>query len=253
VAGVWVKGLDAGGPAKEAGLLPGDIITSLNGVALDSGTMEEYCDVLRSATDGEAMSIRVLRFDTSEELEGELFGTELITTYSFANELGGEVQGGGEVIAAGEFVTLEDDTARIAARFPQQWSDVQTEPQDLVGLGTAQPTLIAAPSIAAFNTDSGPGALVLAIDGIDPTAENLTSALDAFVEGSGCTEASRDDYQDELLSGPFAVLDCDSVAGVALAAATTESPDTLVLFVGLASTEADLAVLDEVLASLVVL
>ncbi len=252
VAGVWVNGLTAGGAAKKAGLEPGDVITNLNGVQLDSGTLEEYCDVLRSATEGEALSIRVLRFDTSEELEGELYGDELTTSYSFATELGGQVSGGGEDITADDYVAVEDDTGRIATEVPAQWSDLQTQPQDLAGLGSDQPTLVAAPSIDAFNSDAGPGVVVVAIDGIDPTADNLTTALDGFVGGSGCAESSRDDYDDGLLSGPFAVLDCDSLVGVALSAATTENPNTLVLFIGLAATEADLAVLDQVVASLVV-
>ncbi|MCZ7628658.1 MAG: hypothetical protein M5U19_06175 [Microthrixaceae bacterium] len=66
------------------------MITNLNGVELDSGTMEEYCDVLRSTNEGDAISIRVLRFDTEEEMEGELFSDKTLeTTYSFASELRG--------------------------------------------------------------------------------------------------------------------------------------------------------------------
>ena len=41
VAGVWVSGVAPGGLAAKAGVKPGDIIETLNGVPLDSGTLEE--------------------------------------------------------------------------------------------------------------------------------------------------------------------------------------------------------------------
>ena len=252
LAGVWVNAVDAGGPAKKAGVLPGDIITNLNGVQLDSGSMEEYCDVLRSASEGDAVSIRVLRFDTSEELEGELFSDKTLeTTYSFATELADEVeQSSGDPISASDYVTVQDATGRISTGIPGQWSDVDPSSQDLLGLGAPQPTLMAAPSLAAFNSDSGPGIVVVVADGVEPSAENLALVVDSFVEGAGCTESERGDFDNGSLVGPLALLDCSPNVGVVLAAQSASAPGSIVLFAGLAQTEDDLAVLDQAVSAL---
>lgn len=254
LAGVWVNAVDAGGPAKKAGVKPGDVITNLNGVELDSGTMEEYCDVLRSTNEGDAISIRVLRFDTEEEMEGELFSDKTLeTTYSFASELADQVEPGtGEAIPADEYVSIEDSTGRIATAVPGTWSDVDGSEQDLLGLGTPQPTLMAAPSIQAFNTDSGPGVITIIADGVDPSEQNLTMVVDSFIEGAGCTESSRDTFDNGSLVGPLALLDCSPNVGAVFAAASADVPGSIVLFAGLAQTEDDLAVLDQAVSALVV-
>src|SRR5690606_31684976 len=44
IAGVWVSGVAPGSPVAEAGVLPGDIVTSLNGLPIGTdGTMKDYC------------------------------------------------------------------------------------------------------------------------------------------------------------------------------------------------------------------
>lgn len=254
LAGVWVNAVDAGGPAKKAGVKPGDVITNLNGVQLDSGTMAEYCDVLRSTNEGDAISIRILRFDTEEEMEGELFSDkELVTTYSFATELADQVEPGtGEGTPASEYVSIEDSTSRIATEVPDTWTDVDGSEQDLLGLGTPQPTLVAAPSIDALNSDSGPGVITIIADGVDPTDENLTMVVDSFIEGAGCTESSRDTFDNGSLVGPLALLDCSPNVGAVFAAASVDVPGAIILFAGLAQTEDDLAALDQAVSALVV-
>lgn len=92
IAGVWVAGVDAGSPAADAGVLPGDIILSLNGVQMTPGTLEGYCDVLRTSKTDEAIAVEIVRFDTSEVWQGELNGTPLEFAYSIDDGSGG---GGG--------------------------------------------------------------------------------------------------------------------------------------------------------------
>ncbi|MEZ5240085.1 MAG: S1C family serine protease, partial [Microthrixaceae bacterium] len=239
IAGVWVNAVDAGGPASEAGVKPGDIITNLNGVQLDSGTMEEYCDVLRSTSEGDAISIRVLRFDTEEELEGELFSDKTLeTTYSFATELADDVQqDSGEDIPVDDYVVVADDTDRIATSVPQQWGDVDGSSQDLLGLGAPQPTLIVSPSIADFNNDAAPGLITVIADGVDPSPENLTEVVNSFIQGAGCTEDSRDTFDNGSLAGPLALLDCSPNVGAVFAAQSPDLPGSIVLWAGLAQTE----------------
>ncbi|HEX4980992.1 MAG TPA: trypsin-like peptidase domain-containing protein, partial [Ilumatobacteraceae bacterium] len=52
IAGIWVAGVAPGSPASETGILPGDIVTTLNGLPVGGdGTYSDYCDVLRTAGD----------------------------------------------------------------------------------------------------------------------------------------------------------------------------------------------------------
>src|SRR5690606_18422850 len=88
IAGVWVAGTAPGSPASNAGLLPGDIVTSLNGLPIGAdGTMKDYCDVLRTSGD-RPITVEILRFDTQEILRGEINGTiPLEQVVSFAEEI----------------------------------------------------------------------------------------------------------------------------------------------------------------------
>ena len=243
LAGIWVRGVKPGGIAAKAGILPGDIITTLNGVALESGTMEEYCDVLRTANLEDAMSVRVMRLDTEEYLEGELNGDEEIqVSYSFAQEYGDELESGDTSDVT--FGTISDDTDRMETMVPDTWSDVSGAPEDMLGLGTPQPTLQAAPSLADFNASTGPGVAIVLMDGFTAAGVDLTTVLNGAVEGTGCTETTRDEYVTDYLTGPFALVDCDGLVIVILAATPNDNPDTLVLVVGAAVTDADLSYID---------
>ena len=63
--GVWVRGVAAGGKAKKAGVLPGDIITTVAGVPLNrtDGTMNTYCNAMRSnnPNTGSTIEVEVIR------------------------------------------------------------------------------------------------------------------------------------------------------------------------------------------------
>ena len=89
ISGIWVAGVAPGSPASETGILPGDIVTTLNGLPVGSdGTYSDYCDVIRTAGD-KPITVEVLRYDTSEVLRGELNGDKpLEQAFSFAEELG---------------------------------------------------------------------------------------------------------------------------------------------------------------------
>jgi serine protease Do len=248
VAGVWVSGVAPGGLAAKAGVKPGDIITTLNGVPLESGTLNEYCDVLRSNDLTDAISLRVVRLDTEEVLEGELNGPELEATFSFASELGGDLEGGGGGEApSSEFTEVTDDTGSIVMSVPSNWSDVSTEPQDLLGDGTPSPAIVAAPDQAAFLSDTGPGVLLAYLQDVGQFA--LDDLLDSGVADSDCTEASRSDYADGVFTGRFVELDCNGVVGLLLVANPDDDPESIMLVAGAATTEADLRAIDQILSS----
>ena len=250
VAGVYVRGVAPGGIASEAGVEPGDLITTLNGVALESGTLAEYCDVLRSNDLTDAMSIRVIRSDTEEVLEGELNGTGLEAVFSFASELADEVPtdtGTQAEAPSTDYVEITDDTESLIVRVPDNWADVDTAPQDVIGDGSSSPTILAAPSLADFNADTGPGMgmfLVQNTGGV--TAEELLAEVAASID---CAETNRADYSDPVFTGRYAEFDCETVLGLVVVAVPDSDPSQIVLVAATAASEADLRAIDEILAS----
>ncbi|HSG19022.1 MAG TPA: trypsin-like peptidase domain-containing protein, partial [Anaerolineae bacterium] len=84
LSGVWVSSVKSGTSADKAGLQPGDIIYQLEGLVLATdGTLKDYCDVVRSHSPSDTLSMSVIRFDSGELLEGQLNGRELEVTGSF--------------------------------------------------------------------------------------------------------------------------------------------------------------------------
>ncbi len=244
IEGVWVAGVAAGSPAAKAGVLPGDIITSLNGVPLTGGTMAPYCDVLRSARPGGAIGIQVLRFDTEEVLEGEINGKPLEARFSFAQEVGGDVPAGGQAYSGYRLVT--DDTGTISVEVPNEWRDIVTAPQDING--TQAPSIQASPDLAGYqNTYDVPGMEFAITDQFD------ASVIDPFLDAlapNACRSQGRQEYSDPVFSGRYEVwTNCGGRDTVYVTVVVTPigNPGLLVVVVVQAVTQADLDVLDRVL------
>jgi serine protease Do len=252
LSGVWVRGVTPGGPASKAGVKPGDILTNLNGVDLAGGTLAPYCRVLRSSQPNQAMSVRLIRFDTKEVLEGELFGKPLAPVFSFAQELQKDVptNGSAAVPTSGEFVRIVDETKKISVEVPKEWNDVQIAAQDLMGLGKPQPTIIAAPNANTFQNGNAPGvALVLAeIPGAGAVdKDELLRTLETSVPQ--CSDFKYADYKDNRYEGRYLTADCKDTLGVVAVVSPIGEPDQLLLIVAQAATEGDLAAIDKVLST----
>ncbi len=252
LSGVWVRGITPGGPASKAGVKPGDIITTLNGVDLGGGNMAPYCRVLRSAQPEAAMSIRVLRFDTKEVLEGELFGKPLAPVFSFAQQLQEQVPtgGGAGVPTSGEFVRVVDDTQTISVEVPKEWNDVKTAAQDLAGLGTNQPTIIAAPSTTAFENAFGPGValVLLEIPGVGTVdKDEVLRGMETSIPE--CSDFKYSDYQDNKYTGRYLTANCTKTLAVVALVSPVNDNDKALLIVAQAATEGDLAAIDKALSS----
>lgn len=242
LAGVWVAAVAPGSPAAKTGVLPGDVITVLNGVQMTPGTLEGYCDVLRTATEGDAIAIEVVRYDTEEVWAGELNGAQMSARFSFAQELGGEVENTGTSYS---YETVFDDSGTISVSVPVEWGDRTTNPTALDD-GTQAPSIQAAPSIDAYtNTFTTPGMAFLYFAGLGGQND---AVLDSLLEGGSCTESSREDYDDPVFVGRISYSTCPDGA---LLVNVVGSPKTylsdLVLVNVQVITEADLEALDQIL------
>jgi serine protease Do len=250
-AGVWVAGVAAGSPASKVGLLPGDIITAMNGLPVgQDGTMAAYCDVIR--TSGERpIELEVLRYDTEEVLKGEIGNKDkpLVATFSFASTIddAGVATDPSAVVVTG-YETLSDDTGSLVVDVPTEWSDRLTSPEPLDD-GSSLPTIQASPDLAAFLEGySVPGLVFTRL----PEA-GVDEVLEAFAQPD-CVDGGIDVYEDVAYTGKFQVwTGCGGTdtAIIVVAAISQDWSQTAILLLQ-ATSDADFDVLDRAFASFVV-
>ncbi len=205
LSGIWVSSVKSGSPADQAGVEAGDIITSIESLVLSvDGTMADYCDILRTHTPQDVLDIQVLRFDTQEVLDGQLNGSSLEQSYSFAQEVAEEAGAtpaeSGAAASYARYVTISDDSGTMQMNVPAEWGDVDGSAWELDGevIGLS---LSAAPNINnMFNSWDTPGVFFGATDQFDLTTDEL---LDGFNYSEGCTYDGRSPYEDELYIGQY--------------------------------------------------
>ena len=255
LSGIWVSSVKSGSPADKTGIQAGDILTSMEGLLLATdGTMADYCDILRTHNPDDTIAIEVLRYASEEYLEGQLNGRELETSFSFAEELGGEVEGeeGETVTNYDEYVLVQDDYGAIQVSVPAAWSEIDgsawVDSGDIIGA-----SITAAASLDNFNAYySEPGVFFGATDDIAELGGYI-QLLDVYRDWAredDCTFEYREDYEDPAFEGAFDVfsncLDSEGVL-VILSAKPHSSTSPLVLVMVQIMSDADLDALDEIL------
>jgi len=246
LAGVWVSAVTTGGVASATGLLPGDIILSLNGLPVgQDGTLKSYCDVLRTAGD-KAIEVEVLRFDTGEILTGELNGektlevSELLVSDDVPVDLPEQ--------AAYSYEEVIDDTGQILIEVPVEWAQRQTQGQTLADGDHA--AIVAAPDLDAFfSTDTATGILVAGFLGSDWSA-----VLDTYEGQLNCTEAGNvQDLDNGYLAGAGVVYSgCGDTGGsTGLVVLGTPDGGAAILLIAQLNSDADFDALNRAVASLI--
>ncbi len=209
LAGVWVSSVKSGSPADRAGLVPGDLITRLEGITLArNGTLEEYCDVLRSHHADDVLGIEVLRLAEQELLVGQVNGRQLEATYSFANALSAQV--GSLPISDNTapyrgYEAVVDETGVLRIAVPIEWSERDLTPQDL-GTGVYA-SILAAPDLAGFfDRADVPGLWFAGTSGVPEALDRLETALEGvepqFEELCG-SKAAQQAYEDAKYIGRY--------------------------------------------------
>lgn len=212
VSGIWVAGVDAGSAASRAGVLPGDIITSMNGLPMGmDGTFKDYCDVIRTAGD-RAIAIEVLRWDTSEVLRGELNSEQALqVSVSFGDEVGEQTDlDPGETYTG--FQTITDDTRTITVDVPSSWNSIDTTPY--VVDGDELPYIGASPDLDGYITSYGtPGVEMVVLPAASIGGATAADLLEDFGPGEGeCTFGTRDVYDDGVFAGEYDIyVDCGGI------------------------------------------
>ena len=260
-SGIWVSSVKSGSPADQVGILPGDILISMEGISLATdGTMSAYCDVLRSHQPTDVLSVQVLRVDTEEVLEGQLNGRELATSFSFADELtdenagtGGQSAAGGAPTAYSGYTTVSDRSGVLSLEVPVEWEDVTDSDwvwkDETVGI-----RLIATTDVdSVFESWGTPGVLFNVSTSLieDNGPEDLLESIDY---SETCTYEGREEIVDGYYTGAYDVWSgCDNGNSRAvIVSVVPETQDFIVLFEIYIAGEADVEALDYILDSFVV-
>jgi serine protease Do len=256
ISGIWVSSVKSGSPADETGIKAGDIITALEGLVLATdGTMADYCDILRTHSPEDVLSVEVLRFETSELLEGQLNGRELETSISFADQLGGSEGGDVGDDSSGtysDYVTVTDDYGAIELAVPTAWAEVDGSPWTHDN-GADFASIWAAPDLASFSqTWNSPGVQFNVTKDVAKFGGYIQMLDVARAKFEQCELDGRYDYEDQLYRGKFDYfVNCGGLGGPAnlmLAAVPIEDQFANLIFVEIQIvTDADLEVADTIL------
>jgi serine protease Do len=203
LTGIWVSSVASGSPADGAGVKPGDVITTLEGLVLATdGTMADYCDILRTKGDTATMSIEVLRFAEQQYLSGQLNGRQLEVAGVFGQQLAGDVPDTGTDYS--EYMQVTDDYGAIVVEVPSTWTDIDgsawVDEGEIIGA-----SIWAAPDLDSFiNTWGTPGVIFNVSDDLARLG-GYVQLLDIY-RGfyiDSCELDGRYDYDDGYYRGKF--------------------------------------------------
>lgn len=248
-SGVWVQGVESGSAADRAGVQPGDIILTMEGLPMATdGTLASYCDVVRSHSSFDVIEIEVLRLSTDELLTGQLNGTPLARSFSFAQELADEMGAGNRgqqpPPSADDYEFIADDTNRVGVEVPVTWVERDGSPADF------GPSIYASPDLDRFNTSFDvPGILVEVNYDLRPSDHG--AVLDIFDFSADCTFDSRNDFTGAagVFTGLFDVWSncAGTETGLLTLAASPPDGSLVVRMLVQITTQADLDALDRAL------
>jgi serine protease Do len=279
LTGVWVSSVKSGSAADDAGVEPGDLITTLEGLDLaGDGTMATYCDIIRTQGDENTLGMEVVRFDTDETLEGQFNGRALSVTGSFgdpgyannannANTTNTDGPMGDssdysspniiEVFDDG-YMAITDDYESLYVEIPSNWTQVNGEIwADYWGdLYFEAADVAAAPDLDGFfSRYDYPGIRFSAsedwgnIGGYLQLLEGIR-----YVYEDNCSWEWREDYEDPVYEGAYEYWDCgrDSdviVIGVRPIAAPTAYLILVQVQVSSINSDFDLEVIDRIMST----
>ncbi|MBC8160209.1 MAG: trypsin-like peptidase domain-containing protein [Roseiflexaceae bacterium] len=203
ISGIWVRSIKPGSPASKAGVKPGDVITSMYSTPMgEDGTMEKYCQVLRSHP-GEAVNLEVVRLSTNERLEGEInsenAGLAVVETLEAPVE---EPDPAAATSDYSEYQTITHDTGAISVDVPVEWTVVSTDGTWSFNEEEIGVELGAAVSNEGFQDWTQPGVYIAVSRSLGETT-TPDQLLDNYQFTDTCTSNAREDYDDNVYTGRY--------------------------------------------------
>ncbi len=273
LTGIWVSSVKSGSPADKTGIKAGDIITSIENLFLATdGTLKDYCDILRTHNAGDTLAVQVLRWDTSEVLDGQLNGRTLAVTSSGTSSTPtGNTGDQGATPEAGVstplncsassvagFNTCSDDSGNIQVDIPDTWNDMNGSSWTFDGqdIGVA---LSAAPNLSDFESYYNAEGLFLGASDKFAQIGGYVEFLDYYTEAykSDCTLDGRFDYNDGLYRGKYdQYRDCGGTGGYdayVLAAVDINNPTSKIILIEVQTLPDDVDTVNQIMKSFYVL
>ena len=236
LSGIWVSSVKSGSAADGAGVEPGDLITSLEGLPLAvDGSMASYCDIIRTQGDENTLSMEVVRFDTNESLEGQFNGRMLSVTgplVGSGNENAGNTtndgpsQGdpggyGSEYIVEiydDDYMSVTDEYGALYIEVPTFWNEIDGTPwSEYWGdLYFEAADVAIAPDLDGFLS-------YYDYSGVEFSASDDWGAIGGYIQlldgtkfwfEDTCDYEWREDYEDPVYEGAYDYWNCGADAGV---------------------------------------
>jgi serine protease Do len=241
LSGIWVTSVKSGSAADETGLKPGDLITSMENLALATdGTMASYCDIIRTQGDENTLSMEVLRYPTQELLEGQLNGR---TLSAIGTGPGGEDPGDVPPPFADGYIEVTDYADSLIMFVPDSWNEVERnyiwentwELPSGLALDFSAAVVSAAPSLDAFYNLTGPGVELSASRDwgeIGGYLQLLDGTEHWYIDA--CERDSREEYLDIAYEGKYDYWICDDVDVVIAAVRPISDPTAFLVLVEIA-------------------
>ncbi|HZD56133.1 MAG TPA: S1C family serine protease [Anaerolineales bacterium] len=207
LSGIWVSSIKSGSPADDAGLEPGDIITEMEGMTLATdGTMAAYCDILRTHSADDTLSIEVIRLETKEVFKGQVNGRRLEMISALAEKESELSAAGSHEGSYSEYVTASDDLNMMEIEIPAAWSEVDGSPWVSGGEMFGVSISAAADLESFYNSWSESGVFFGASHKLARLA-GYVQVLDAEREyfSQDCQLEGRYDYNDAMYRGKYDV------------------------------------------------
>ncbi len=249
-AGIWVTSVKRDSRAARAGILPGDVVTELDGRSMGArGTMAEYCEVLRAHPDEGPLPFTVYRAESRDYLRGDLNGTA-VEPFSFAIKAGGATSVP-QPAAEDEPVYTKDRTLYVEA--PPTWPRYRDYDWE-VGGEVVGPGLIISSDLRTFEFGfQTPGALIR----VNPTYGD-TAPLETVLDASHsrfkglCNVVGRAAFTRGGYAGIYDHWEaCDSATSQFFTIAAKKADGSHIVYIQFQAADvADLAVLDRMLSTL---
>ncbi len=199
-SGIFVSGVASGSPADKAGVVPGDIITRMEGVTLATdGTMADYCNILRTQGTDATLAVEVYRPSDGGTYAGQFNGRPLEVAY--LPDAGGTTAPSD----AGDLTTVTDDSGKVSVQVPSSWSDVNgTQYTD--DAGNVVYDVSASPDVQAFYSGWDTSGVSVSASQQALANQTVNGILDregAPPQSAGCSNDGRQPYSDALYTGSY--------------------------------------------------
>lgn len=251
-SGIWVASVRSGTSADTAGIKGGDILLTMEGLVLGVDyTMSDYCDILRSHYQEDALTVLVLRYETEEVLEGQINGRPLELSFSFGKQAGSEVaaEPPTESSAYSGYMVVTNDQNEIQMEVPVEWNDIRdTTMWDYTAMLDVSSNLVDRDLFYA-----APGVRFIAWNSDYLSVSSVEEELDSRQELS-CTYESRYTFEKSRYRGMYDVYsNCNGEGGplrLVLVVEPKDAQEKFLLFLMFqVMTEDDLYALDHILAT----